>query len=329
MPRYPSDPVVSQKPAAVPRDGNKKEYDTSSETEEGNNADLSNAEPPSVGINETSDKDWIPGCPDFYNVFSATFGLSSVGMSQLSITCDETQASDVPSNVFHGAAGNVYDKFCFNLDSTVGQEWRVNAHGEQQPSGSKSIRREDAKIYPRGLPFKNGQSQRKRTPPPNANSYDNYSFDLKWETNEQTLGCGQNVESCRKVFAAITNSPCGHQASKSHRDLLREHSSNTPSTGQKNAMAASGKVDVQGCGTYSYKINPPTEISPVSTVVEPTPTQTPTPNDPDVSSEECKACTSDIGASTCEASDINCLLDQCAANANCQACKVDCSTFVY
>lgn len=316
MSRYPSDPKIVQKPAAVPRDGNKRLFATSSETEEGNNADINSAEPPSVSV--TSDKHWVPGCPDHQQVLSDTFGVSSVNISQLSITCDQTQLSGLPYNVFHGTAGNVYDKFCFNLDSTIGQEWTVNAHGDRQPSNPKSIRREDSMINPRGLPLINGQPQKKRTPPPNPNSYDNYSFDLKWETNSQTLGCGQNVDSCRDVFAAIANSPCGHQASKSHRDLLREHSSETPSTGEQNIMAAAGKADVQGCGTYSYKINAPT----------PTPKPTPTPTGPDMSSEECKTCTSHLGASTCKASDNKCLLDQCAADTDCQKCKVDCSTFV-
>jgi len=197
MPRYPSDPVITKRPAAAPRDGDKKEFATSSETEEGNNADVNSVAPPTGGVNATSDKHWIPNCPDHPRILSDTFGVSSVGTSQLSITCDQNKISGVPYNVFHGKAGNVYDKFCFNLDSTTGQEWTVDSHGNQRSS--------------------NGQSKGKRTPPPNPNTYDSYSFDLKWETDKKTLGCGQNVDSCREVFAAISNSPCGHQAGKSHR----------------------------------------------------------------------------------------------------------------
>jgi hypothetical protein len=109
--------------------------------------------------------------------------VDSVATSLLSITCDTTKLSGVPYTVFQSPAGNVYDKFCFNLDSTIGQEWTVNSQGNQQAS----------------IP----------------------SFDLKWETNTQTLGCEQNVESCRDVFRAITNSKCGRQGSKSYRASLK------------------------------------------------------------------------------------------------------------
>jgi hypothetical protein len=206
--RFPSDPVVNQRPAAAPRDGDKKEFATSSETEDGNNADTDGTEPPLVTT--TSDKHWVPGCPDHAKVLSESFGVSSVGTSQVSITCDDKQISGLPYNVFHGTAGNVFDKFCFNLDSTVGQEWTVNTNGEQQSNEPKKMRRAERHSFP--LLGNNGQE--KRTPPPNPNSYDDYSIDLKWETNKDTLGCGQNLDSCRQVFASVSNSPCGHQAGK-------------------------------------------------------------------------------------------------------------------
>ena len=172
-------------------------FATSSETEEENNADTNSVVPTPGGLNVTSDKNWIPSCPDHPRILSDTFGVSSVDITQLSITCDMTQISGIPYNVFHGKAGNVYDKFCFNIDSTTGQEWKVDVHGENQSS--------------------DGKSKTKRTPPPNANTYEDYSFELKWETDQKTLGCGQNPDSCRQVFAAISTSGCGHQASKSQQ----------------------------------------------------------------------------------------------------------------
>jgi hypothetical protein len=229
--RYPSDPVVNQRPAAAPRDGDKKEFATSSETEEGNNADTQGNEPPLVTT--TSDKHWVPGCPDHAKVLSETFGVSSVGTSQVSITCDDKQISGLPYNVFHGTAGNVYDKFCFNLDSTVGQEWTVNTHGEQQSKDPKQTRGADTLLERSSLPFFGNIAQEKRTPPPNPNSYDDYSIDLKWETNKDTLGCGQNLDSCRQVFASVSNSPCGHQASKSLPNIYQEQSLTSPPQANK------------------------------------------------------------------------------------------------
>jgi hypothetical protein len=277
-------------------------------------------------VTTTSDKHWVPGCPDHAKVLSETFGVSSVGTSQVSITCDDKQISGLPYNVFHGTAGNVYDKFCFNLDSTVSQEWIVNTHGDQKSNEPKRIRRVDALLKGLRLPFFSNDAQEKRTPPPNPNSYDDYSIDLKWETNKNTLGCGQNLDSCRQVFASVSNSPCGHQAGKSSLGSYQEHFSNISTAGEQNIMASVGKAEVKGCGTYSWNITSPNSSStPTST---PTPAPTSTPANPDMSSKECTECSTNMGASSCKADDPKCLVDQCKADTNCQACKIDCNTFV-
>ncbi|KAL8917004.1 MAG: hypothetical protein Q9208_008222 [Pyrenodesmia sp. 3 TL-2023] len=48
---------------------------------------------------------------------------------------------------------------------------------------------------------------------------------------------------------------------------------------------------------------------------------------PDLSSPACTACTSTLGASDCSADDGQCLIDQCKADQDCQACGIDCNTF--
>jgi hypothetical protein len=136
---------------------------------------------------------WTPGCPDHPYIASDLFGVSSLSPSHPQ--CDDKNAlSGVPYNVFHGQPGNVYDKFCFNLDTTANLKWTVDAHGEQYHEQGKGIS--------------------KRTPPPDPNAYSKFNFELNWETNQANRGCGQNIESCRDAFAKIADSPCGHQGGK-------------------------------------------------------------------------------------------------------------------
>jgi len=93
------------------------------------------------------------------------------------------------------------------------------------------------------------------------------------------------------------------------------------STGEQNIMAGTGKVDVKGCGTYSYKINSPEKENPSSPS---------TPSDstpPDLNSPDCKTCGSNLGASSCSAKDGQCLVDECKNDKSCQACKLDCNQY--
>jgi len=102
-----------------------------------------------------------------------------------------------------------------------------------------------------------------------------------------------------------------------------EYSSNTTSTGEQNIMAAVGKAEVKGCGTYSYSISSPKMPS------NPSPTTTPNPPvaTPDMNSPDCKTCGSNLGASNCSAKDGQCLVDQCKNDKSCQACKIDCNQY--
>jgi hypothetical protein len=197
---YPTNPVEHRIPSRAPRRSDGQTFATSSDIEEGNNADVdgsSDTSDPTANVtssyptvNATSADDWTPGCPDHPILQSDTFGVSSVD-SNANATCDSIALSGVPYNVFNGQAGNVYDRFCFSLDSTANLQWTVDAHGEQKEQLSKT----------------------KRTPPPNPNAYGTYNFELSWEMTANE-GCGQNPESCGDAFAKIADSPCGHQGGK-------------------------------------------------------------------------------------------------------------------
>lgn len=70
---------------------------------------------------------------------------------------------------------------------------------------------------------------------------------------------------------------------------------------------------------------------PTTTAPPPPPATTASPpkttTGPDLKSQVCLDCTSNLGASDCRASDGKCLINQCNSDKSCQACKIDCSTF--
>lgn len=60
----------------------------------------------------------------------------------------------------------------------------------------------------------------------------------------------------------------------------------------------------------------------------PAPAPTSTSKPPvDENSPDCKACGSNLGASDCGPEENQCLIDQCKADAQCQACGIDCSQY--
>lgn len=66
---------------------------------------------------------------------------------------------------------------------------------------------------------------------------------------------------------------------------------------------------------------------PTTTDASPPPPTTIQPPPPDMSSQVCIDCTNSLGASDCSADDGQCLVNQCNSDKNCQACRIDCSTF--
>ncbi len=64
------------------------------------------------------------------------------------------------------------------------------------------------------------------------------------------------------------------------------------------------------------------------TTVEPPKEKDPEPApEPDMESEVCKECGSNLGASDCSADDNQCLVDQCKNDAKCTECKMDCDQY--
>ena len=53
---------------------------------------------------------------------------------------------------------------------------------------------------------------------------------------------------------------------------------------------------------------------------------TPEPTEPDWDSDACRACSDNLGASSCSADDDQCLIDQCKGHSDCSACGADCET---
>ena len=273
---YPAEPVVpsSRKPTQAPRGGDGRTF----------SADDDGSIDPDDSWDLTNDEEhYVPGCEDHPIHSSSTFGATTVN-NDASTECPDTNAlSGVLYNVFYGQGKtlNIYDHFCQDIDGTVNSKRVVDALGNQRdpaPSGQKL----------------------KRTPPPDPKSYDTFNFELSWEKNDATQGCGQTVESCRNAFSRLANSPCGHQG------------------GTQNVLTAAGKITLPNCGSYSYLITGPDV---------PKPAESDPPATPDLSSDACVECTSTLGASDCSAEDDQCLIDQCKDDTKCQECGIDCNSF--
>ncbi|EEH42138.2 uncharacterized protein PADG_06958 [Paracoccidioides brasiliensis Pb18] len=86
-----------------------------------------------------------------------------------------------------------------------------------------------------GYPF----SRRKRTPPPNPNTWKDITIQYTWR---ETIG-GTCSASCDEAYSLIARSECGHQGT------------------QQNQMTVEGKIDV-GCGVYSYSLHGPPRLVP-------------------------------------------------------------------
>jgi hypothetical protein len=130
--------------------------------------------------------------------------------------CDMDDISGVPSNVFNTG---VFREFCneVNRNKETALVKVVDSHGNIIPPKRAARKR----------------ATRKRTPPPNADSYSQFTFSLEWTGGNDTCHA-----DCEESFSAIATSPCGHTGS------------------QQNSMATQSKVD-RDCGSYSYKIERP------------------------------------------------------------------------
>jgi len=128
-----------------------------------------------------------PHCPDNYPIVAS--GSSATPPKQTDAECDDKGAlSGIPYNVFHGSSASIYDGFCDVATQHTTREltWTVDAYGKQKTP------------------------TRKRTPPPDPNAYQTFNFELTWTPNLMS-NANECSRSCRDAFAAIANSPCGHQ----------------------------------------------------------------------------------------------------------------------
>ena len=130
--------------------------------------------------------------------------------------CDMNSQSQILYKIFNDGNGNtIYGQFCSMVmkdpNKSLGQV--VDAHGN-------------------GVSPKHKRSSIKmRTPPPDPDDVNGYTFGLVW-----TGGDGSCDSDCNKSFDTIVRSPCAHLG------------------GEQNDMANSASLDT-GCGKYSYQIN--------------------------------------------------------------------------
>lgn len=246
-------------------------------------------------MDDTADEHLIPGCQDHPIQDSAAFGTSTIN-NDVHPSCPDTNAlSGIPYNVFYGGdmtengkyQTNVFDGFCMAIDGTTNSAWTVDAHGKRT-DGKKML-------------------LKKRTPPPNPDTYKTFSFKLSWtKENNDNNGCGQTALGCYEAFAKIIDSPCGHQG------------------GESNVITAKASLSLPICGTYAYEVTGP-DVPKPQPPASPTKSNPPTPVD--TNSPAYQSCISDLGASDCKPEDGKCLVDQCKADKHCQECKIDCSTY--
>jgi hypothetical protein len=230
--KYPSSPSPGRKkPTQEPRDAK------SHEEPQGNPDGLKKGQDRDLlpGPEQDPDDTPYPGCPDRVGTYVAQAAIVSSISSQhashptspaskpppsstphpkTAPKCDDNALSGVPYNVFSGSAGTVYGKFCDAVGKAQRTKltWHVDSSGNQKKP-SKRLRWLD-----------------ERTPPPAPSQYKSFTFELDWAP-----ASGKCNTNCKDAYAAIAESPCGHQG------------------GQHNAMTAAASLAV-GCGTYSYKI---------------------------------------------------------------------------
>lgn len=209
--RYPVKPVgLTQTPKQAPRDG------------EGNLLESVQNDGPAGGVvhpdsfaaEEYDDGNWIPGCPDYPPRLTDMVGEAAVAQSSVNPQFDEKLITDLPTNVFHGQNGNVYDLFCFNLNPQAPLNWTVDSHGVGGPTPPdhptrRAVVDQDWRRY-----LVAGDGLGKRSPPPNPDTWKKYSFQLAWEPDMQNLGCQQNPISCANAFRRMADAPSGHQGGK-------------------------------------------------------------------------------------------------------------------
>ena len=156
---------------------------------------------------------------------NSVWGVDTVG-DDAKTECDDKKLSDVFYNAMTNLDAlkpNIYDKFCQQIDGTKSSKLSYGADGNLKEA--PKLKRDESSILD------------KRTPPPNPDALKDNTFEFAWEPLPgDNVGCSQDVASCRKAFAKLTTSPCGHQGA------------------QMNSMTSAAKISLPNCGTYSWLI---------------------------------------------------------------------------
>ncbi|KAL8731232.1 MAG: hypothetical protein Q9181_004375 [Wetmoreana brouardii] len=246
---YPSQPTEERQPSEAPRrdDGQRFFADDDDTVDSDENADENGDDNGDLEAETTNH--YVPDCQDHPVMQSSTFGAGTVN-DDSTTDCDTNSLSGVTYNVLSGGAKtpSIFDKFCEQIDGTINSKWVVDNHGNQKETA---------------VP---GSRMRKRTPPPDPDSYETFNFELSWEKDDANNGCGQNTRSCWNAFAKLADSPCGHQG------------------GEQNGLTAAGRITLPGCGTYAYSITgpdvpKPDQPAPPETTIEPVASPAPAPLD--------------------------------------------------
>ncbi|KAL9622664.1 MAG: hypothetical protein Q9160_002974 [Pyrenula sp. 1 TL-2023] len=255
--RYPPQPAnLPQKPSRAPRDEENKIIKGSENVDLNSNADPGgggDVDPNSIVPEPYDDGHWIPGCPDHVLRLTDMVGEAAVEQPSVDPHFDNKLSTEVPTNVFHGQNGNIYDSFCFNIDPQKPLKWTVDSHGVGGPTPPDHPSRRSATDRDRRRYLAADDRLDERAPPPNPDAWKKYSFQLAWEPDMKYLGCQQNPVSCVNAFRRMADAPSGHQGP------------------QMNVLADNTILDIPNCGAYSYKILPVPNPLPATPSPSPSP----------------------------------------------------------
>ncbi|KAL9007403.1 MAG: hypothetical protein Q9180_009666, partial [Flavoplaca navasiana] len=97
-------------------------------------------------------------------------------------------------------------------------------------------------------------------------------------------------------------------------------------TSDFNACCSKGCYMDKGIGALTCQGEDPPTADPNTDPQGEQEEEAPAP-EPDMESEVCKECGSNLGASDCGADDNQCLVDQCKNDEKCTECKMDCDQY--
>ena len=134
----------------------------------------------------------------FYTEWEIIEEIFNSVSTQLNVECDpQGDSTGLPESLFRGG---IYDGFCKEVEKNKGSDvtWVVDHKGKQIPiKDRRDVSELGLPRFPRAL--------RRRSPPVNADDYEGYIIELKWDPTE---GGGACPESCEKALLGVSNSQC-------------------------------------------------------------------------------------------------------------------------